>query len=467
MRATALSLCTLSPALALVAGLPEWVRPGAPPTVWASWSNDTFGGELGRNTDDFRTNALAAGFSYDHRWVIAIDNAMLTTRQSAELRTDQITLTAGHVARFQDAGLAGAQARLDAGVGLRRTGSYGGQDVQNRWHDFLGYRRIELPEDTEEDEGMAWARASWLVTDQEPRTLLEMPYLRAGQLGLELNAGGFATTGGDVQGTVGARLLLIGMDGHIGLGVEQRLMNDGQPNTVTNLVAEHEEGTWATWSASAGGWFVSGGIGTAHGGSYGTVGWQSGRTPGREASAERTSVDGMFGVFQGYSLGVQFRWRPEWLAELEPAGRLNLLFDYRFGRYPGQDWYADTVITRQPTLGIDCAAWKPAAEGFDCVPFAYVALGARQEAVTPQFDDARFPEQSAWRGVTTAGIGLRLQFPRWDNDPMTPQYGLSLGYDWWLPWSTATAENPVNGDQDTYQQAGGALALRLGAAIAW
>lgn len=456
-----LLIAAATPAAAAVAGVPEAPRPGPRPALWFAWGNDAFGGETGDNHDDYRTNAFTLDVQHDG-WVLGLDHAMLTDHSdSGGRRCDQATLALGR----ELAGSATAYDRwwIAGGLGARSTADWGGQWIQDRWHEANGFKRYSLPQDGRRQEGLAWAHGEWLLTG-EPAGFPDLPYLRAGQLGLDLRASALATSGGERAGSFGASLALIGMDAHAMLGVSQELRSGERPNATAERTAQHERGTWLTYGAGAGGWFVTGGWALDGAATWGSIGWQWGREPAR-ADGEVATLEGLFALYQGYALGVQYRWQPRWLAGLAD-GRLSCIADYRFGRYPGPVLDgSNQVVMRQGIAGLD---WEPLrSEGSHVTLAAFTQAGAglRDERVRAADADPRFPDQGAQRGVVQGTVGLRCLFA--GGRQQVPAYGLSLVYDAWQPIGHATAENHGTGDHAEYLRGGGALGVRFNARVAW
>ncbi len=464
VRALMLIAAMIPAAVAAVPGIPEAPRPGTPPAVWVGWSNDSFGGEFGENTDDFRTNALTLGMNLE-RYLVAVDYSMLTDRyDDTPERTDQLTATLGYLVLDGVTAGPGAKAWLSAGGGLRLTGAMGGQEVQNAWHDALEFRRIELPDDAAAVEGVGYLHGEWMWTDVTPPGLVDLPYLRPGQMGVLLEATTLGTTGGEVLGEVGASLVLIGMDAHARIGVMQALAAGNGPNDTAQAVSENETGTWFTYGASAGGWYLEGGWNLSDEGTVGKIGWQWGRSQGRREPAQMAEVEGLLSVYQGYSLGVQYRWQPEWVTDL--GGRqLALVADYRFGRYPGDGWYHNTVVTRQPLVGLDYRFFE-SGPGLSLSPFVTGCVGVREERVVADGANPTFGDDQAISPVVQGSVGIRVAFAPSTLKKNGPSYGFSLVYDHWLPLTGAEVTNDA-GDVGEYMEANGSLGVRLNARVAW
>jgi hypothetical protein len=448
-------------ASAAVSGVPEAPRPGARPAVWLAWGNDAFGGETGDNTDDYRTNAVTLGVQLDG-WIIGLEHSMLTDRrQGVELRSDQLNLAVGHewelrLSAYDRLWLAG-------GLGARATGTYGGQQIQDRWHAINGFRPFELAEDESAQEGTIWAHGEWLFTG-EAAGIPDLPFVRPGQLGLDLRSSAMLTSGGEQVGSLSASLVLLGADAHAMFGLTRELRGGTSPNQTAQRTAEHEEGTWFTYGLGAGGWFVHGGWGLSGDATWGALGWQWGRTPARTAT-QVASLEGVVAIYQGYALGMQYRWQPGWLGELSQR-QLSCFADYRFGRFPGSASMLDnSLVMRQGLLGVD---WEPLRLGgptMSFAPFIQGGAGMREERIKVTGERAYYPEQGAQRTVVQGSVGLRCQFST--GSVLLPAYGFSLVYDAWLPLDDATAKDPMGGDPLHYQQSGSAFGLRFNAMVAW
>jgi hypothetical protein len=467
LRAAGLGACLAlgAPAWGAIAGIPESPRPGMVPGAWIGWSNDSFGGEMGKDTDDFRTNAFNAGLRLAERWVVAVDDSMLTDAQVAKAqrsRSDEVTATVGWMALpGTDLGDWG-QVWATIGVGGRASGNLGGEALQNRWHDLLGYERIELPYARRAYDGVGYLAASWLWLEREGAGF-GTPFLDRGHLGVALDAAGLASTGGETQVSLGVKLVALGRDGSFQLGVRQQLNAGPQASAAAAAVAAHEDGTWLVYGSSAGGWYFEGGVNLATQASIGRIGWMWERGANRARDPDITALEGVIGLYQGYSLGLQCRWQPEWVRDT--VGPLvSLLFDYRFGQYAGPEWNDDMVVVRQPLLGVD-VAWSEPRDGLQATPFAYLGAGLREERIRSSGPNPRFEQQRAVRGVVQGGVGVRLYWGQLPRGDVTARYGVSLVYDRWQPFSGATAVNGA--DHDQYQRPGGGFGMRLAAMVAW
>ena len=458
----------LAPALPLwsaIAGVPEAPRPGPYPAAWVEWSNDSFGGEMGHDSDDYRTNAFSGG-AHRGRWLFGADYSMLTDYRSpgaTGTRSDEATVTVGWQLLPEGSAGLGGTGTLAAGAGLRLAGDLGGGAVQNRFHDSVGYQRVDIPYQGGGLDGVGYAAGSWMWLNDESGWWTPFGRVDEQRIGVEITGAALASTGGELQSELGLRVLVLGQDGSLSLGLRRAWNGGHHASLAAHAVGRHEDGTWLVVGSSAGGWSYEAGFDLADQATMGHVGWSWGRGPARSDRAGRTEMEGIIGLYQGYSLGVQYRWQPTWMRGDGPL-QTSLLFDYRFGQYPGPDWNDNVVIVRQPVLGVDLS-WGRPHDGFQCTPFTYVAVGIREERVRASGDFPRFPDQSATRGVVQGGLGARLYWGRLPQGETTARYGISVLYEAWKPFSDARAV--AGSDSDTYQRASGGLGLRLAATVAW
>jgi hypothetical protein len=460
-RASSMTLMLgIGAAHAAVPGLPEAPRPGPLPTVWASWANDTFDGEIGETPDDLRTNAFTAGVRLG-RAVLVIDDSLLTDRGFHDPhrgRSDEVTATAGALLiddRLRD----GWSARLAAGAGGRWTGDFGGESLQNGWHRRIGEPEVAAPYESADPVALGWLDAAWLQTGGLPR----VPLLAGGQLGLEARAGGLATIGDERQARAAARLVLLGHDGWVHLGAVHD-WRDGTPATHTAArVAAEERGTWIEYGMGAGALGLSFAVNLDHDLGAGALSWSTGRRPVVAGEDHAAEVEGGIGLYAGYALGWQYRWRPGILVRAL-GGRCSALVDYRYGRERPDGWDDTHLVARQGLVGLELAAAAPRG-GVQAIPFLYLGGGIRQEFVSIVGDRPRFGEQDAVAPVVQGGVGMRFaagELPRPGRE--APRYALAVTYDGWLPLrEAALVEDP----SERYLRPALALGGRISALVRW
>jgi hypothetical protein len=458
----------VAPAWGLVAGVPETPRPGPLPTAWLGWTNDSYGGCIGKDMDDFRTNSFSFGLRWE-RFVLASDYSMFTDYRSSNAslkRSDETTTTVGYEIIPDGDMIAGGRTWLAVGAGARVSGDMGGDTVQNRWHDLLRYRRIEVDYASEKGiEAVAYGSGRWQFTNADTLSLPVIGDIAPRRAGFEVEGSVLVSSDGSVDGSIGISLVVVGFDGAASLGVHQEFHKGHRSSEPAYATAGHESGTWVTVSSSAGGWFYRIGYNLDEQSGLGTIGWMWDRPAGRDIDAGVGVVEGIVGFYQGYSYGFQYRWHAAWLNELVDD-RLAFLVDYRFGQHPQQNWRHNGLVVRQPLVGVDWSL-ADAQDGFQIVPFIYGGVGIREEKVVVNGPRPRFPNQKNITGVAQGGVGLRVFFGDRPTRSDPARYGLSLVYDGWLPFKRATAENAFGTDEDTYQKPGHGFGVRLAAQVMW
>ncbi len=457
-------LCT--PVWGMVAGTPEPPRPGPLPGLWFGLTNDSFGGSIGKDMDDYRTNAFSGGWRW-RRFIVAADYSMLTdyrTSGASKQRTDELNGSLGYEIVPDGTTLLGGDSWLAAGAGVRHHGDLGGESIQNHWHDLMDYRRVSLPYAPDEGtEGLGYVAGRWMWTNPVGWDMPVLGFISENRVGIEFDGACLGTTDGAIDARLGVSLVVV--DAGASIGIHQEWHAGHRSTAPERAVAGNESGTWVTVTSSAGGWYFTGGYNLDDRSGLGTIGWMWNRPPGREGAASVGVMEGIVGFYQGYAYGFQYRWHADWLDGIS-NDRLAFIVDYRCGQHPQQDWKDNAIVVRQPLLGID---WSLAdsSDGFECVPFLYAGVGIREERVVTNGAHPRYPYQKATTGVAQGGAGLRLFFGDRPSPSDPARYGLSLVYDWWLPFHAAEATNAAGGDPDKYQLPGSGFGFRLAASVLW
>ncbi|MEK7413816.1 MAG: hypothetical protein AAB263_10930 [Planctomycetota bacterium] len=244
LRSSACALTTIGFAAALdLAGAGE--SPGILPTTWwFGWYNDYLGNARPSRADDFRTNRFVAGWrSAD--WTFAVDWSNLTAKNPYERyplfgfpdpfseirkdgrRCDELTLSATYTWWESDS------AFIAAGPGLRVAGDLGGAWLQAHVHQDTGSSKIILPyeDGIEPLAGLAVLRAGWRWPVNSSWTVV-------------CDGAGIASTIGEFQGDLAARLAWRGTGGASWIGWRQSLRCGDTASAVARTVAEHERGGW-------------------------------------------------------------------------------------------------------------------------------------------------------------------------------------------------------------------------------
>ena len=125
-----------------IAGLPSQLPPSLDPDLSITFSNDFLG--RGGSTDDFRTTQIILAARFADRWLAVLDHSALTLKElPLNGRIDQVSASLGY--RFIDRKDEQQTTRVAAGAGLRSTGNYSGERMQNGFHRIIGSDTQQLP----------------------------------------------------------------------------------------------------------------------------------------------------------------------------------------------------------------------------------------------------------------------------------------------------------------------------------
>ena len=118
-----------------IAGVQSQLPPSLDPDFSITFSNDFLG--RGGSTDDFRTTQIILGAKFADRWLAVLDHSALTLKElPLNGRIDQVSGSLGY--RFIDRGDPQQTTRAAAGAGIRSSGNYSGERMQNGFHRIIG-----------------------------------------------------------------------------------------------------------------------------------------------------------------------------------------------------------------------------------------------------------------------------------------------------------------------------------------
>lgn len=445
-----------------VAGTPVAPRPGPLPKTWFAWTNDALSGEIGDNTDDFRTSAFQLQLRLDRRLLICLDHSTLTDKERAGERTaraDEGTVTASWV--FGDGHERIGQPWLAPGLGVRLYNDLGGEAIQNGWHHLIRIDEVDyLTYDESNTVGLVSLAGGWTL----PLTFIpDTPFLQRGQLALAFSGQGAVTSDWLSQGAAEVDLAALGQDGGAWIGLRIQGETGTQQGSTAAVVADHEEGWWVTYGASVGGWFIAGAVEPDSKAATGRVGWQWLREDGRVDDGSRALMAGDLTVMPGPGLGATLRWQPLWLRNGALGEHAWLTGAYRFGR-TGVTWDDSVVVFDQATLGLEFAS-GPDRHGFRLEPYAGAGIGGRAERIVIRGNIPRYAPERTITGVATAGAGVRAVWGQRPGGDVTARYGLGLGAEGWLPFASERIDNGTQSDR--YNEPGWTIGLSVTVLAAW
>ena len=433
------SIWTLPASSTTLPGAPQPPRPGSVPRAWLAILNDTLGGEIGDNPDDFRTQAFSGAVrrGKDQRWVAAFDYSILTNKGSvrfAKGRVDELTATFG---RYLIDPATHENGWLAAGLGGRYTGDLAGEGLQNGWHELLDIDPIDLPyEKTDELNGLVYVYGS-LQTERDFLSFPHFaPFISRSRLVPGVEGGFLLTAAGELQGQLTAQLAWLGADASLWIGARQEIRAGDTPNGTTRAVAEREEGAWLIYGGRFGGFFFEGGWHLENDASMGRAGWVW-RGPLAESDGDAGDFFGEVGTtLNSYGWGIQLRWASPLLDLRSLGDRTSFLIDYRYGGVPNVELQDQELQYQQATVGLDLEILRRKS-GFSPVPFVALTAGWRREEIQDDGDFPLFREESASTGVAQLSAGVRLYLP--ERSGGRPRYGLVVVASGWLPFSDAEA----------------------------
>jgi hypothetical protein len=142
MLSAFLAVVSVTASAGEIAGLPSQSPPSLDPDFSIAFSNDFLG--RGGSTDDFRTTQIILEAKIAERWLAVLDHSSLTLKELPLAgRIDQVSASLGY--RFIDRGTRQQSTRATAGAGIRSTGNYSGERMQNGLHRIIGSDTQQLP----------------------------------------------------------------------------------------------------------------------------------------------------------------------------------------------------------------------------------------------------------------------------------------------------------------------------------
>jgi hypothetical protein len=437
-----------------VAGEIPGLSANTPPTLKqaleVSFSNDFLG--RGGSTDDFRTQQFIVSGTIRDRWELTVDHSILTlTKIDEPARTDQLSASLGY--RLIDSVSATTVNRLTAGLGVRRYGDYGGERMQNGFHQLVG-SSIEIAPYTDLDrtDATAWidAQRYSLVSGNDDST--------GWRWGYWLRGSALVTSDGQLDAAAGAYGVARRGSIELWLGLRQD-WRSGYEEAVLVETAAAEEDLAAVIGVRWGPLILETVQQFNNAASYGQLrlfatGFDQDRIGAQQSPFE---LDAAFAMPDVY-VNLTGRWRAAWVNRGNSDWQRSLFVMGSYGEPQHDD---DPMVyrhTAQVGAGIEWERRLQIGAGFAS---AYLSAGAgwREEQIFG--DDERTGEESETigRGVALGGAGLRF-----DAAELFAGYKLriQLGLNAVVPFSDAQVD--MTGETFDVQQAtvGVTLGLTIG-----
>ena len=400
------------------------LAPMLPPVINSRFelnlSNDFLG--RGGSTDDFRTQQIIATADTG-RWRWVVDYSILTLSEpGAEGRIDQLSASLGY--RLFERQRGDTIDRVFAGGGLRRSGDFAGERIQNGFHRLVGSDTENLPYSDDEDTLLT----GWVDAE---RYALITGSADTWRFGYWLRGRALATSDGQFDTTaMAAGVVRKGsFDTWVGL---RRDWRTGYDESVQRATAAAEADLAAVIGVRFGSLVLETVQQFENEASFGQL-----RLLSLESSAASSAADERFGLETSLlmpdvhvRLGGRMRWPG-------PTGRgwpTSLMGSLDFGEPQLDSDPTLYVETRQVAIGVEWERPLSAESGW-LSGFFGGGLGYRDERVIGDGDRAGTRSDRVARGVVVLNAGFRLHASSLGSGW---RYRIQTGVTAWLPFGDAS-----------------------------
>lgn len=422
-----------------IAGLPGNLPPTVEQPFEINFSNDFLG--RGGSVDDFRTQQLIIGGPLSENWTLTLDHSTLTrTDPSSPGRIDQVSASLG--SRLLDAVTATAYTRITAGTGLRSTGNFGGENMQNGFHRLIDSAVEILPYQAESGTDAT----AWIDMHRYGRLRNSIAGNRTWSAGYWVRASSMLTTAGEWDNAIGVYGVASrdNFDGWLGL---RRDWRSGYEDEVLKQTANAESDAALVIGLRWGPVVLETVQQFQKKGSYGqlrviSVPQAAGRKGNREQHLAISTgfqvPDVVYRLDARYAIGSASTTGPGW----KPA----VIVGSAFGEPQYKNDPTLYVRTAQLTGGLE---WERSLGNGRMPASAYVsvAAGIRREELTGDGDRSGQSSDAASRAVLELVAGTRIHAATMGEGW---RYRLQVGFSVLLPLDDAGLE--IGGDSITVQQ---------------
>lgn len=432
-----------------IPGMPVVQPPGLHDDFQMQLSNDFF--SILSNIDDYRTQQLSFSTYLTKKWLLALDQSLLTVRgpqhdlpdpPGTEGRLDQLSASLAY--RYYTKKADDNLEQLLIGAGLRSYGNFGGARIQNGVHRMLNIDLLDLPYvDTERTDLVLWLRASQ-----------QRYFFPAGgigktsnwRLGYWLDGSALQTSDGQFDGTLAAYGLAKYRELDIWFGLRGDWRQGYDRDIVQRSVAEHERGTALALGIAYGPLRLETvqGIGDNQN-SFGRLVLSASNDPGLSPDLSGPTIAYQFGLLSPeVAVLNQLRWSPQ---QKNQSYRYALVFDHRYATAAKNDTATEFNISQQYVLGIEGTLAGQTTDDW-IQPYLMVGAGYRSEYLDGQGALSGQQSTKVSSAVLLSDIGIRLQMAgkadRW-------QLQFLLGLTGWVPFESKQVD--FNGQQVTILKA--------------
>jgi hypothetical protein len=427
-----------------IPGLPPALLPLIERDFAIDFSNDFLG--RGGSVDDFRTQQIDLTAKLGDRWLIVVDQSILTLKNSASPgRIDQLSASLGY--QLINRADANGVDQFTFGGGVRSSDDYAGERMQNAFHRLVGSDVQSLPYvDTNDADLTAWFEAQRYRRFREYDSWSTGYWLRAGSL---LTADGQWDSVASAMATASTGSL------DFWFGVRWDWRNGYDADTVQIATARAEDDGALVLGVRFGALILETVQQFNNDASYGKLSLVSSgfRKTNKHFDDPQASVEFNF-LLPDVQVQLLGKYRSNLLASKNSTWRESILLDLRYGKPQYGNNEQLFIDTQQ--LGVGMEWERDLSSSVRWVSF-YGAFGAgwRKEQLGFEDETVSAQSESASDAVLTAGAGIRFNAAslgqRWN-------YRLQLGVSAWAPLNDARVQ--LNGEEFTLQES--ALAFLLG-----
>lgn len=408
-----------------IAGLPSQAPPFLQHDFEINFSNDFLG--RGGSVDDFRTQQINITGALGNKWLAVVDHSILTLGDpDSPGRLDQMSLSVAFEAIYR-----GNDDRVDKliiGGGLRSTGNFAGDRMQNGFHQLVNSDIVDLDYvSTDRTDATVWVDAQHyrVFHDSTAKGLFG-----GWRTGYWLRGSSLLTTDGQWDNALGAYAVSSrrAIDVWLGLRQDWRGGYDRDPVQVATADAESELAVVAGIRFGA---LILETVQQPNGdASYGQLKFiaDGGQAIRPHATQPGTGLEFAFNL-PDITVELATRFQRRVFTGEESQWHESLVVDVGFGT---PQYGSDTSVfieSRQITFGLD---WeRPLVSDNDWISlFARLGGGYREEELRGEGELSGESSASAGRAVVKLGAGLRFNAASLSN---SWNYRLQLGVGAWIP----------------------------------